>query len=80
METRADDQAADEIITVKVKIFIVEYTLDGKRTWHQESLSSNVAYALSRELAKLGRRPTVRRIDLSIDRVEQLLRDYESRR
>lgn len=65
---------------MKVKVFVIQYTTDGKRRWYRESLSSHVAYALGRELAKLGRRPTVHRIDVPLSKLEQLLRDYDSLR
>lgn len=66
-----------EAINMKVRVFLVEYQ-DGKirRLWN-ESLSSQVAYALGRELAKRGRKPTVRRIDLPQHQVAELLVRFE---
>lgn len=64
----------------KVKLYVIEFNHRGRRTWYRESLNSQVAYALGRQLARLGRRPTVRRIDITVERLEQLLRDYESLR
>lgn len=62
---------------MKIKVFVIEFTQDGKRQWYRESLSSQVAYAMGRELARLGRRPTVRRVDLPEAQLEQLLIRYE---
>jgi hypothetical protein len=64
----------------KVKLYVIEFTHKGRRTWYRESLNSQVAYALGRELARQGRRPTVRRLDVTIAQLEQLLRTYESLR
>ncbi len=65
---------------MKVKIYVIEYEQNGHRSYHRESLSSRVAYALGRELAKLGRKPTVRRFDLTVAKLEELLKLYESLR
>jgi hypothetical protein len=52
-----------------VAIFVVEYQENGQLTpWH-ESLTATLAYSLGRELAKRGKRPVVRRIDLHITEV-----------
>jgi hypothetical protein len=61
----------------KIKVFVIEYTHEGQRQRYPESLSSQVALAMGRELARLGRRPTVRRFDLPESELEQLLIRYE---
>ncbi len=62
---------------MKIKVFVIEFTDKGRRIWYRESLSSQVAYAMGRELAKLGRRPTVRRIDVPEAQLQQLLIRFE---
>lgn len=61
---------------MKIKIFVIEFVKDGQRQWYHESLPSKLAYALGRELARRGRRPTVRRIDVPPGDLDQLLARY----
>jgi hypothetical protein len=48
-----------------VSIFVIEYQHNGERVPWDESLSSAVAMALGRELAKQGLRPVMRRLELT---------------
>lgn len=47
-----------------VKIFLIEYQDGTGRRLHEESLTAAIALALGRELARRGRRPLVRRLDV----------------
>lgn len=60
-----------------VKIYLLEYQDGTGRRLHNESLTAAIAMALGRELAKRGRRPTIRRLDVPQAELYDQMRRYE---
>ena len=50
---------------MKVSIFILEYTINGKRTVWPESLQAKTAFGVAKRLAVGGYKPTVFKLELS---------------
>ena len=60
-----------------VKIYLVEYQDGTGRRLHDESLTAQIAMALGRELARRGRRPMIRRLDIPQAELYDHMRRYE---
>lgn len=56
-----------------VKMFVVRYFDDEDRLYHRESLSGNVARRTAQDLARMGFRPIVHRVDMPWDEVDRWL-------
>lgn len=56
---------------MKVKVFVLEYTVHGKRTVWPESLQAKTAFGVAKRLAESGYKPVVFKLELSRKDVRQ---------
>jgi hypothetical protein len=50
---------------MRVSVFVLEYTVNGKRTVWPESLQAKTAFGVAKRLAAGGYKPTVFKLELS---------------
>lgn len=56
-----------------IKVFVISYQLlDGTKVWWHEALEAQRAFALARELAMLGHKPSVIRVKFPTRLIKKL--------